>query len=415
MSSFNEILLKAKGDFSKKVSVLFVANIVTHIITLINLTLIARVFTLDTVGEYSVMLSYLSIVGNYCILSYNIAIQNSKDKQLPYYVTGSVFVVLITSVFTYIALATLDVNFTIIICILMFLAGLNLISDSINIRDGEMYKIALRKILNPFMQLIFYVSCYFLIEDQLDVNYLLAGIMVAYITTVVLFSQKIIAHFNIKLGVRNLFDVMKARLTKSSLLSVSDLLNTLAYNLPTILIDKYFGAVYAGFYSIVIKICSIPITLISDAIAKVYLNKVLYELRNYNDKISYSNFKHLNIFMCVSSFVGWLFILVGLPSAVTIVLGDAWAEAGTFGLILSPLFCLGYLVTPLSMIFYPLKKEKEVFKLQLAYFMISLFSFLLGGLFSSIYISLWVFSIVSSIRYVYIYFKLMQFAKENSY
>lgn len=405
-----------KTNFAKKVSTLFGANVASHCISLLNLFIIARIFTLEDIGAFQVLMSYVTIVGTYSLLSYHIAIQTSSDDDLPYLVYGSIFIALGTAIITIFGLWIINYQLYLIVGVLMTLSSFILIIDSVNIRDQEAYKIGFRKIFQQLFQTSFLISCYLEILtptlDNLIITTLFAGLF-----SNLVFSAKILPLITSVYNKANIvFQKMKAEFKGSGTLSASDFLNSAAYNLPIIIIERFFGQVYAAFYSTILRICNVPISLIADSISKVYLGSISAEARgNKTRKISRQNFRKLNLFMVISAILGLVIIILFLPTVVTIVLGERWAEAAIIGQILAPLFCLGYLTTPLSMVMYVFKKQTDVLKFQINYFIISIISFVIGVLFDDIYIAFILFSFLSTLRYLFIYYKITFYTNRNSF
>ena len=297
-----------------------------------------------------------------------------------------------------------------------FLSSITLIIDSINIRKQQTHMIGVRKIFQPTFLCGFLILCWLNIFEPNVKSLILASIL-SVLFSCFMFSKKFLSLLKDSYSdIGKVYSTMRKEFKGSGVLSLSDVLNTSAYNLPTIIIESYFGPVFAAFYSTSLRICNVPITLIADSISKVYLGVITNEAQgNNSNKVSLQNFYKLNIFMIVSAIVGFFMIILLLPPAVEIILGERWLEAAKMGQIMAPIFCLGYLTTPLSMVMYVLKKQMDVLKFQVSYFLISLTSFITGVVLNDIYIALILFSALSSIRYLYIYFKIVSYTRQNGY
>jgi O-antigen/teichoic acid export membrane protein len=253
-----------RTNFAKRVSTLFGANMISHIIALFNLFILARIFNLQDVGEFQVLISYVAIAGTYSLLSYQIAIQTSNDDDIAYLTLGSAVISLATSTVTILILWLVDYKYFYLVGIFTVLTSITLIIDSINIREKQTHMIGVRKVFQPVFQSVYLILCWFEVLDP-TLNSLIIVSIFAILFSCFLFSSKFIklvtqCHKDLK----KVYRTMQKEFRGSGLLSISDVLNSMAYNIPTIVIEKFFGAAYAAFYATILRICNVPITLIAE-------------------------------------------------------------------------------------------------------------------------------------------------------
>ena len=407
----------SKTSFAKKVYVLFSGGVISYFLSFVNIILFTRIYSIEDVGIYNVILSYVAIFAYITLLSYNISIQTASEKELPYLLLGSLCILLLTSSAICFGLWLFNYQFAVVIGLILLFSGLGILIDYLNIREQKLFVLSIRKCAYPFLQTIFFISCFAEIVEPTFEN-LITFTVAAYLLSNIIFLRDLHYHLtsNITNVRKNTLDVLKSKFKASSIISISDFLNCVAANLPTILLEKFYGPAASAFFSIASKICVIPVNIISDAIAKTYQGSVAKELRDHNkQKFSYLNFSKVHNFLFITSIFGFVCYILLLPLAIEIVLGSKWAEAAIYGQILSPTFCFLYLMSPMIPIFYLLKKVNDIFIFQLFSLLVTLFSFLFVGSIGNIYPTLLVFSFLTSIRYIWLYKRLTLHVKSNSY
>nr|WP_301337864.1 oligosaccharide flippase family protein [Vibrio rotiferianus] len=200
------------------------------------------------------------------------------------------------------------------------------------------------------------------------------------------------------------------RLEKGFLIWVapSEIMNRLAYYFPTLIIDKIFGVASAGQYSLTLRVCFSPISLITNAVGQVFQSHLAQENREGKGKQGLLTKSFIIKIVLLSSIITFSFYFI-VPSIVRIIFGSEWDEAIVYIKILSPLFGLMAVVTPLTTAFHVYRKNVEVIVQQAIFLLISLFSFSVSWYLNSLDIGVVIFSVLSSLRYVYLLYVLRKF------
>jgi len=126
------------------------------------------------------------------------------------------------------------------------------------------------------------------------------------------------------------------------------LANTSSYHLVSLLIPKFFSLSTLGFYFLVERMLGMPTSLIGSAIGQVFYQEATVEKNEKGHAIS--AFKRalgklfivgVGIFLVLYLLVEDLFILV---------FGPEWAQAGLYAKILTPLFFVRFVISPLTLL-----------------------------------------------------------------
>lgn len=180
----------------------------------------------------------------------------------------------------------------------------------------------------------------------------------------------------------------------------ADLVNTIASQLPVILIASRFGAEAAGWFALTIKMMGAPITLLATSVLDVFKEQAA---RDYRVEGS-----------CRSVFLRTFVVLalLALPPfllfwwlgewAFMFVFGTEWIESGKYAILLIPMFYMRFIVSPLSYTIYIAQRQGLDLIWQLGLLVITTACFLLAG---TVIDALWWYSASYAIMYI-IYFAM---------
>jgi O-antigen/teichoic acid export membrane protein len=125
---------------------------------------------------------------------------------------------------------------------------------------------------------------------------------------------------------------------------------------PLTFFSSYFGVAILGFFSLAVRIVSLPLALISQSIGDVFRQRAGEEYaRTGNCRTLFLRvFKRLFLL----SFVPFGIILVLGPTLFAWVFGEQWRVAGEYCQIMTVMFWLRFISSPLSSMFYIAEKQK---------------------------------------------------------
>ncbi|MER2108134.1 MAG: oligosaccharide flippase family protein [Solibacillus sp.] len=144
--------------------------------------------------------------------------------------------------------------------------------------------------------------------------------------------------------------------------STSAFFDTLALQAPILILSKFFVDSIVGLYSLTVRVVALPITVISMAVAQVYLSE-LSEKENNGESIE-GIVKKTTIILAVVGLLPVVILFIFGADLFGFIFGEQWREAGELARILSLAYYAKFIVSPLSMVFFVKKAIKELSKIQ---------------------------------------------------
>lgn len=180
----------------------------------------------------------------------------------------------------------------------------------------------------------------------------------------------------------------------------ADLINTIASQLPIILIATRFGAEAAGWFALTIKMMGAPVTLLATSVLDVFKEQAARDYRNSGNckSIFLKTFKILAL-LALPPFL--LFWWLG-EWAFGLFFGAEWIESGKYAIVLIPMFYMRFVVSPLSYTIYIAQRQQMDLIWQVALLAVTFGSFMLA---QDIITALWLYSVGYAIMYI-IYFAI---------
>lgn len=136
----------------------------------------------------------------------------------------------------------------------------------------------------------------------------------------------------------------------------TDFLNNFTYQMPVFILNKFAGANVVGMYNICNRILALPISFIATSISEVFKQKASETF------LSSGSCRNLYVktrrTLLLLSIVPFLILFIWAPDLFSFFLGSKWREAGEYARILSPLYFLRFINSPLSFIIYLYRQLK---------------------------------------------------------
>lgn len=174
--------------------------------------------------------------------------------------------------------------------------------------------------------------------------------------------------------------------------------NTGSAQMPIILLTAFFSSSIAGLYMLTQRVMGAPTTLIAGAIGDVFRQEAsqAYIHTGSCRAIYISTFKKLLVLSLVPSI---LFFFIA-PDLFALFFGEQWREAGVYAQILTPVFFLRFVTSPLSSMFMIAEKQKLDLIWQIGLFISSLLALLAGSLYQSAMLGVLLFSTAYSVMFM---------------
>jgi O-antigen/teichoic acid export membrane protein len=177
-----------------------------------------------------------------------------------------------------------------------------------------------------------------------------------------------------------------------------ELLNSAAYQMPTLLITRWFDTATTGLYSLTQRVLSMPMALVSRAVLDVFKQRASSDYAR--DGQASVVFRKTFISLAAIGVPGFLLLALIAPPLFAWVFGPEWREAGEFARILSPMFALRFVASPLSYMLLIADRQRLNLLLQALLLVATGLSLSTGLLIGSVRFGLAAFSASYSLIYV---------------
>jgi O-antigen/teichoic acid export membrane protein len=195
----------------------------------------------------------------------------------------------------------------------------------------------------------------------------------------------------------------------------SEMINVITNQLPVFMLKRFLPtATEAGFFSMTNRVLGIPLTFVSSSISEVFRQRAADDYR-INGTCRPIFLKTVGTLAAVG-IIPFVVLFAFGPQLFSFVLGEEWREAGYYARILAPLFCLKFIVSPMTITFFIAQKQRVDFFIHIAMLLLTALPFYIGFLvYHSTFYSLLGYSLSYSFIYLpYLYLSL-KFATNNSH
>jgi O-antigen/teichoic acid export membrane protein len=396
-----------QSSFVNSLSLTFSASVVSRVLHAVNFIILAKLYSQEQIGEYSIFIAYITIFGVFSLGSCELILPNLKQrKNLSTMIVLLIYGSMIVGVVISFIFCLSGYKDWFMIGVAIFTNALIILSDQIAIRMEQYIFFALANIILPllfcfgFLLVSFFsISTVNLIEVQVA-TFLIISFIYSY------YSFKIsIGKLQFGIDLKDAKELLGKYKNFPKFIAPAQLFNTLAFQLPVLLIGKLLGAAMAAQYSLTLRLCMSPVNIISKAFGKVYYGKVTNWIRSKSAHY-YPVFKLFSICLLGLGSVLGVTIYFGYPYVVKHLFGEEWAYSASMAQAFSPLCISTVVVLPLTSAFLAFNEQKFQLKSQIWHFLLSTFSFTVGILIGNIIIGIIIFSFLNSLRNIIIWLRL---------
>jgi O-antigen/teichoic acid export membrane protein len=174
------------------------------------------------------------------------------------------------------------------------------------------------------------------------------------------------------------------------------LLNKTGAQLPPLLFAAFFSPAAAGLFALANRMLSLPIALVAQAIANVFLSKAPDAHRE--NKLDLLVAKVHENLAKIAMPPTLLLALVG-PDLFALAFGPEWREAGVFVRFMTPMLYFQFIVSPISTVFNVLDKQEQGLILQGQLVLIRGTSLLVGAWLNNLRMAILLFGLGSAFSY----------------
>lgn len=184
--------------------------------------------------------------------------------------------------------------------------------------------------------------------------------------------------------------------------------NTASGQMPTFLLSSLFNTAAAGFFMLTQRVMGAPMTLVASSIGDVFRQEASYAYVNTGSckDIYIKTFKRL-LYISILPSIAFFFIA---PDLFALIFGEKWRVAGEYAQILTPVFLLRFITSPLSAMFMIAEKQKLDLIWQIVLLASTSAAFFIGYLYSNEKTALIFYSLSYSLLFVINFFMTLNFA-----
>lgn len=189
---------------------------------------------------------------------------------------------------------------------------------------------------------------------------------------------------------KNILTVARKYKRFPQFLILAHVFNTSSSQTPAILLNTFFSSVASGYFMLTERVLQAPISLVASAIGDVFRQEASYQYARTKEckKIYITTLKKLLLL----SFIPFLVLFIFAEDVFIFAFGVEWAIAGEYARILTPMFFMRFIVSPLSVMFMIAEAQRLDLIWQIMLFVLVIFSFLVGYYFKSLQVALIGFS-----------------------
>jgi O-antigen/teichoic acid export membrane protein len=191
---------------------------------------------------------------------------------------------------------------------------------------------------------------------------------------------------------------------------VSGLFEKGSGQIPIIMLSMFFGASVTGFFSFSQRIIAAPGSLIGVSIGDVFRQHASIEYKEKGN--CHGTFLKLFRLLVLVAVIPFTIILLFSPSIFSFVFGAEWRIAGEYAQIMTVMFFLSFVVSPLSNMFIIAEKQDLDLVIQIILFTFVVISFIAGyRIFNHPKIAIALYTIIYSIKYCIEFYLSLQFSR----
>lgn len=183
--------------------------------------------------------------------------------------------------------------------------------------------------------------------------------------------------------------------------------------MPVILLTGFFGSSVTGLFSLSQRVIAAPEALISVSVGDVFRQQASIEYQRTGN--CRKTFMELFKMLVIISIIPFLILAFTAPVLFQAVFGEEWRIAGEYARIMTIMFFLSFVVSPLSNMFIIAEKQKIDLMIQVFLFAFILLSFIAGyKIFNKPEVAILFFTITYSIKYLIEFYLSYRFSKGSN-
>lgn len=407
----NKLKKICSNSFFRSIAMLMSGTILAQIISFCISPLMTRLYTEEQIGEYTLLLTVVTMFGSVICGRYDMAIVGEKEDKNMYALIKLSFVLTVIlsvlvgigyTIYFYVS-KSIEMPFVeIFFWNLLFLlcTGILNILHSYNNRYREYKKMATSSVIREIGKGTTLTVLGFLKFGTLGllISYLLSSIIELWQQ-----MKRLKGNFRhlIASTQKDIRFVAKTHIEQPIFSVPASFANSFAYSVINLFVNALFGPVTLAYYSMSYRMLGVPLLLISGSTSKAYYEKAA---REYDETGKFNKtFLQTSCFLIVCAIPMIIGLMWLAPWAFEMFFGKGWGISGVYVRYLAPMFGFRMIVSTLTPTMIIAHKQKIELLFQISFIVSSVTAYIIGRLTNSIEIFLLSITVLFTIVYVLYY------------
>ena len=393
----------------KSASTIAGSSVISQLIGALSIWLISHKYDMAEVGLYALNYSIAVVGAQVCTFASQLLIPKQHDDEL---VQNVVFCLIQSTIIAlpYAVLTAWLFHQNILFLYLLTLAtAWVLISENLSLRTANFRFLIFQRISVSVVVLLSV-----LVTHQVQLFYWSWAC-----ATMVLTISCILHSFDIRsVAARHLrpasnWHFFKQNIHHITKVGSAEVLAMASNNLPTMLINIWFSPLVAGYFSVVSRFCLSPVMIVGNAVRNSIFSKWSMDFRN--GTFNYPEYKKIRLLLMAAALICILGIWIFYPLVMRLGFSQEWLNSIPTSRYMLPYLFAALAVSPLTVIELIFGSKRYFLRIQIEQLLIIIVAFIaLPELGQRYEIALLTFSVLTSIRYLFILLKMNKRALQLS-
>lgn len=391
----------------KSASTIAGSSVISQLIGALSIWLISHKYDMAEVGLYALNYSIAVVGAQVCTFASQLLIPKQQDDEL---VQNVVFCLIQSTIIAlpYAVLTAWLFHQSILFLYLLTLAtAWVLISENLSLRTANFRFLIFQRISVSVVVLLS-----ILVTHHVQLFYWSWAC-----ATMVLTVSCILHSFDIRsVAVQHLLPASNWHFFKQNIHHITkvgsaEVLAMASSNLPVMLINFWFSALTAGYFSVVSRFCLAPVVIIGNAVRNTIFSKWSIDFRN--NTFNYQEYTRVRMLLLVLGVICTLGVFIFYPIVMRLGFSEDWINSIETSRYMLPYLFPALAISPLTVIELIFGSHRYFLRIQLEQLAIVLFAFVVTPYFYKDYAtSVILFSSLTFIRYAFIYLKMNKRANQ---
>ncbi|MEG1210271.1 MAG: oligosaccharide flippase family protein [Leclercia sp.] len=385
----------------KSASTIAGSSVISQLIGALSIWLISHKYDLGEVGLYALNYSIALIGAQVCTFASQLLIPRQQDDELTQNVVFCLLQSLVTAV-PYAALTAWLFNQNVLFLYLLTLSNTwVLVAENLSLRTANFGFLVIQRIA---VSVVVVVSV--LLTSQVMTFYWAWAVSMMVLTSICIlwaFDIRTISLHHLRPS-SNL-DFLKKHIHHVTKVGSAEVLAMANSNLPIMLINFWFSALTAGYFSVVSRFCLAPVVIVGNAVRNTIFSKWSIDFRN--NVFNYQEYTKVRMLLLVLGIICTLGVFIFYPIVMNLGFSEDWINSVPTSRYMLPYLFPALAVCPLTVIELIFGSHRYFLRIQLEQLAIVAIAFVAVPYFYNDYAtSIILFSILTFIRYAFIYLKV---------